>query len=152
MLALDFVSLLLSKYASQAKMTMSDSLKQSIPTGTLEYDYSQNTELSEAEKTTNDLVAQGQRLRSLTRTADTLLDAAGRLEKEVKKETKYWEQVLSIADAGWSVCRVSRDSEMLGVQLGFSEGKYTLRTHGMVHLLTIRRSWPLVQAERLYAT
>ncbi|KAF2097298.1 hypothetical protein NA57DRAFT_57890 [Rhizodiscina lignyota] len=134
MLTVDFVSLLLSKYNTQGKSSMSDGLKQSISPGTLAYDQLDIGEPTNVEKSTDELVAQGQRLKGLTAAADNLLSAAGRLEKEVRKETTYWKEVLSVADAGWSVCRVSRNSEMLGVQLGFAEAGPLFRNQGFTVL------------------
>lgn len=132
MFALDFVSLLLSKNAPrQAETSMSAYLKQAAPLGSL------NTEvvnpLPKPEITINDTksVSRGWRLQSFDAAANKLLKSAIRLEEEVASETKYWSEVLAVKEKGWKVCRMPRESQALGVQYGFLEGKYLTR-QGMI--------------------
>lgn len=116
---------------------MSVELKKLIPPKTLAFERLPAAAPSNEEKATLDLMAQGQRLKGMTAAADNLLSAATRLEKEVKKETTYWEQTLSITAAGWPVCRVSRDNQhQLGVRLGFSEAGQLYKAKSFVALLT----------------
>ena len=124
MVALDFISLLVSKDSpNTADITMSPSLKQSgVPKGSLGFDKWPILEPEESEKRKQDLVAKGWRMKGLESAADSVLKAATRLENEVRKETQYWEQVLSITKKGWSVRRLPREKHTLGVQFGFSEG------------------------------
>lgn len=124
MFALDFVSLLLSKYAPrQAETSMSAILKQVAPLGSL------NAEVvnppPKPESTAKDIktVSRGWRLQNFDAAANRLLDAATRLESEVASETRYWEEVLAVKNKGWKVCRLPRERQALGVQYGFMEGK-----------------------------
>lgn len=137
MLTVDFLSLLLSRYAAQGQNSMSVELKKLIPPKTLAFERIPVAVPSDEEKATLDLIAQGQRLKGMTAAAENLLSAATRLEKEVKKETTYWEQTLSVTAAGWSVCRTSRENQhQLGVQLGFAEAGPLFKAKSFVALVT----------------
>lgn len=136
MVALDFISLLVSKDSpNTADITMSPSLKQSgVPKGSLGFDKWPISEPEESEKRKQDLVAKGWRMKGLESAADSVLKAATRLENEVRKETQYWEQVLSIAKKGWSVRRIPREKHTLGVQFGFSEASDYFKGRGFAPL------------------
>lgn len=122
--ALDFVSLLLSKDTPrQAEISMSPHLKQTVPMGSLGLDMTRLPQPSESEKRDAELVSQGWKLEGLTSMADSLLRSATRLEKEMEQETRYWEQVLAVKKAGWSICRLPRKRHTLGVRYGFVEGE-----------------------------
>lgn len=122
--ALDFVSLVLSKDTPrQAEISMSQHLRQSVPIGSLGASIIRQPQLSEKEKTDEELVSQGWKLQGLTSAADSLLRSATRLEEEMEQETKYWEQVLAVKEQGWSICRLPRERHTLGVRYGFAEGK-----------------------------
>ena len=82
----------------------------------------QATKEVESEETSHDLVGLGWRLRSLTRSADSLLNSATRLEKEMERESTYWRQVLQVKEAGWPVSRLPGDRQTLAVRFGFAEG------------------------------
>lgn len=138
MYTVDFLSLLLSKYSAQGQNSMSVALKQQIPPKTLAFEKLPVTVSSDEDRATLALIAQGQRLKGMTAAADALLGAASRLEKEVNRETTYWQETLSIADAGWSVCRVSRENKrQLGVQLGFADAGPLYKGKGFVALNTL---------------
>lgn len=125
--ALDFVSLLISKDApTQADLSMSPFLKQTIPSGTLGYDKSQASRPSKAYEDSSKTVAMGWNLQSLNSAADRLLNSATRLGKEMEREARYWDQILSVTQQGWSVCRMPREAQTIGVRFGFSECKLTL--------------------------
>lgn len=55
------------------------------------------------------LVMKGSRMEALDWATDTLLKAATDLETNIRKETKYWNEILSISDKGWSLQRTRRD-------------------------------------------
>lgn len=121
--ALDFVSLLLSKETPrQAEISMSQHLKQHVPLGSLGVEKVQVEQESDAAIKDRELVSRGWKLNSLTMAADSLLHSARRLEKEVEREGRYWEQALAISQRGWSLCRMPRDKHTLGVRFGFREG------------------------------
>ena len=124
--ALDFVSLLLSRYpSSSGKSSMSPFLQQNVPLGSLGVEPVQRPAIGEAEKRNNEMVAMGWRVRSLNSAADSLLASATRLGAEVRKETNYWDKLLTVKDEGWSVSRLPRDKHTLGVRFGFTEGTVT---------------------------
>lgn len=120
MMALDMVSLLQSEHAPMAEQTMSPYLKQRIPAKTFGTDIWQRMPEDTAKQAKDATLAYNVRLRGLQQSADSLLGAAKRLEDNVKKETLFWEQMMSISEKGWSICRIPR-SNRLGVRYGFSE-------------------------------
>ena len=76
---------------------------------------------TEAHKLDNKRVAKGWKIQSLGNAVDSILASATRLEREIAKETKYWEQILDVSDAGWSLCRLPNEKHTLGVRFGFTE-------------------------------
>lgn len=125
--ALDFVSLLLSKHAPKAaEATISPFVKHTVPMGSIGAEVMQEPHLSEAEKSTEGLVGLGWRMQSLTRSADSLLKSASRLEQEIERETTHWQQVLAIKENGWSLRRLPGEANTLGVRFGFGEGAWLL--------------------------
>ena len=122
--ALDFVSLLLSKHApKQAEISISPFLKQNVPMGSIGTEVVQVPQVTDTKIQDDKLVCTGWKLQSLNATADSLLNSATRLEQEMEREAKYWEEVLTIKEKGWSVCRLPREKHTLGVRYGFAEGK-----------------------------
>jgi mediator of RNA polymerase II transcription subunit 17 len=120
MMALDFVSLLETEHAPQAQHSMSQALKDSVPPKTLGTDIWTHMPVDEAKLAQDRVLARNVKMRSLQRSADDILGAAKRLEDNVRKETQFWDQMLSISGKGWSVCRIPR-TKRLGVRYGFSE-------------------------------
>lgn len=122
--ALDFVSLLLSRHAfKQAETTISPFLKQNVPMGSLGTEILQLPQVSDSKNRDDDRVSTGWKQQSLHATQDSLIQAATRLEKDLERETDYWEQVLAVKEKGWSICRLPREKHTLGVRYGFLEGK-----------------------------
>jgi mediator of RNA polymerase II transcription subunit 17 len=76
---------------------------------------------TEAQKADNKRVAKGWKIQSLNNAVDSILASATRLENEIANETKYWEQILAVSDAGWSLCRLPNEKQTLGVRFGFAE-------------------------------
>ncbi|KAL1954713.1 hypothetical protein VTO42DRAFT_766 [Malbranchea cinnamomea] len=133
--ALDFVSLLASKYNPRhAEMSMSSYLKSKAPLGSLGIDVTKIPERSEAEQKDVDVVSRGWKLESFRSAADKLLRSAARLTETVDSETKYWSEVLAVKDKGWMVCRLPRERQTLGVQLGFMEANASFRERGLAAL------------------
>ncbi|EAW09064.1 mediator of RNA polymerase II transcription subunit 17 [Aspergillus clavatus NRRL 1] len=138
MFALDFISLLLSKYTPrQAETSMSAFLKQVAPLGSLTAELVNPPPKSEAAVRDAKAVSRGWRLQSFNAAADKLLKSAARLETEVASETRYWSEVLAVKDKGWKVCRLPREGQALGVQYGFLEATPIFRDRG---LAALRRS------------
>jgi mediator of RNA polymerase II transcription subunit 17, fungi type len=130
---------------------MSARIKSHMPPGTLAFVAQPPSLPSEEERSIRTLAAQGQRLKSMTSAAETLLQAASRLEKEVKRETTYWQETLSVADAGWSIRRIpAQNKHQLGVQLASSEAGPLFKPKGFVALNT-RADGTSVLDERLAA-
>jgi mediator of RNA polymerase II transcription subunit 17 len=120
MMAVDFVSLLESEHAAQAQQTMSVALKGAVPSKTLGTDLWEHMQVDEARLAQDRLLARNVKMRSLQQSADDIFAAAKRLEDNVRKETQFWDQMLSISSKGWSICRLP-NSKGLGVRYGFSE-------------------------------
>ena len=127
-MALDFVSLLLSKQSpATAQSTMSQYLKATLPLGTLGGEVVQMPQLSDLEKRHEEMVSIGWRMQSLNKAADSLLGSASRLEEEVGRETTYWSQVLAVKEKRWPLFRLPREKHTLAVRYGFAEGEATSR-------------------------
>ena len=122
MLAVDFISLLLSKeLPTQAGATVSPGLRDLVGLGTLGADRLAASNLDEAALRDNKLVATGCKFADIDRTVESVLTSASRLHKEISIETKYWAEVLAVSQKGWSVTCVPNEPETLGVRYGFSE-------------------------------
>lgn len=72
----------------------------------------------------HELVVKGSKMEALDWSTNSLLEAATELEKEVRKETKYWEEILSISGKGWSLQRTrgSARNAPYAVHYGLPEG------------------------------
>lgn len=135
LMALDFLSLLLSKDSPKtAELTMSPYLKQYIKPGTLAVDTWHNVQPDKESQKVDDTIAGSWRMQSLQTSAESLLGAATRLEKIVRRETRYWDQVLSVSDKGWSIARLPREKHNLGVRFGFLEALGEFRDRGLAAL------------------
>ncbi|KAF4306405.1 Mediator complex subunit Med17 [Botryosphaeria dothidea] len=132
---IDFLGLLLSKDMPRGSNYMSPTLKQSgVPEGSFAYDKWPAKHPDDHQKKRQDLVAKGWTMEGLGASADALLQAATKLEKEVRKETQYWGQILSIKKRGWSLRRVAPNSGTLGVQFGFLEANPMFHHRGFAPL------------------
>lgn len=118
--SLDFVSLLESAQNPNGGVTVSQVLKQNVPLGSLGTDVWHRMPEDTPRQAQEALIATSVRLQGLQKSADTLLAAATRLEDNARQEAKYWEEILAIADKGWSVSRIRQRSHMLGVHFGFN--------------------------------
>ena len=122
MMALDSISLLETKYLpGQARVTMSEALKQANPPmGSIGVDVWDPASMKQdlARVAQDNLLATKVRMEGLQQGADDLLAAATRLQNNVRQETSYWEEILSVAEKGWSISRIG-SSHILGVRFGF---------------------------------
>ncbi|KAK0105766.1 RNA polymerase II mediator complex subunit [Cadophora gregata] len=135
MVALDFISLLLSKDAPvQASLSLSPHLQQMVGVKTLGADKLAGPRTTEAQKQDNRKVAKGWKARHLNKTVDSILASATRLEKEIEHETKYWEQVLAVSEKGWAICRLPNQKHILGVRFGFSESSPAFKSRSLAAL------------------
>jgi mediator of RNA polymerase II transcription subunit 17, fungi type len=131
LLALDFISLLLSKDApNQGRQTMSQALTQLVPPGTLGYDKWPVNEPSAEEKESERAVTLGWQVTSIENSADSLAKAAQRLQKGVQHEQTYWDELLAIAERGYAVARIhpTRQRHIFGAQVGFMDGECYIDT------------------------
>ncbi|KAF1933072.1 uncharacterized protein M421DRAFT_1633 [Didymella exigua CBS 183.55] len=83
-----------------------------------------------------DLVAKAARLEALDAATDEILKAAKNLEKEVRKETKYWQEIVSISDKGWPIHRTRSDKlpAPFAVRYGFPEASPHFKARGSAPL------------------
>jgi mediator of RNA polymerase II transcription subunit 17 len=74
-----------------------------------------------------ELVSKGSRMAALDVATDDILNAARKLEKEVRRETKYWQEIVSISDKGWPIQRLRQTQNMrnvpFAVRYGHPEGR-----------------------------
>jgi mediator of RNA polymerase II transcription subunit 17, fungi type len=134
LILLDFTSLLESTYQKrQAETTMSQLLKQKAPAGSLALDEWESIPPPSDEKLRdNEMVARGARMEGMTAAVDALLNAATRLETDVKNETRYWNHLLNVHRKGWTVFRNPLDRRHLGVQVASIEAGPFFRGQGLV--------------------
>ena len=122
MIALDFISLMVSLNNPELGFTtMSPGLKEVVPLGSMGIE-KVHTKYPPALTQEEKLVCQGWKLEGLNSAADSMMNAAKRLKVETEKETRYWKQILSIRDEGWTICKLPRERNTLGVRYGFAEG------------------------------
>lgn len=135
LMSLDFVSLLLSKdMPKQAATSMSPFLKEAVPIGSLGADVWQRMPVDRVREAQDELLATKVRMEGLQQSADSLLGAAHRLQDNVRRETEYWSQILSISEKGWNVCRIPGPQRRLGVRFGFSESSVEFSRRGIAAL------------------
>ncbi|KOS20713.1 Mediator of RNA polymerase II transcription subunit 17 [Escovopsis weberi] len=130
LLTLDSMSLLLSKQnPTQAGMTLSQQLRDLVGIGTMGMDKlhdSNNSTLAKAQD--RETIAMGWTLMETNKTRDAAQQAAAFLDKEVQAEAAYWEDIISVHKAGWSVFKLDRHT--LGVKFGFSEAAPEFKANG----------------------
>ncbi|KAM3508173.1 hypothetical protein MY11210_006835 [Beauveria gryllotalpidicola] len=135
MLTLDSLSLLLSKHnPTQASLTLSQQLRELVGIGTMGADRLDDANTTPAKTRDCEAVAVGWTLMEISRTRDAAEDAAAFLGAEMAAEGRYWEGVMGVRQAGWSVCRVpggSGDAAGLGVRFGFSEAAPEFQRNGL---------------------
>ncbi|KAI3330639.1 subunit 17 of mediator complex-domain-containing protein [Ustulina deusta] len=136
MLALDSISLLLSKEAPvQAGTTLSPALRDLVGIGTLGASKLKEPNVTEAQIQDDLSVATGWRVMGINDMVDSVLAAAERLEKEIELETKYWADILAVSDDGWTVCALPQEPHTLGVRFGFAESAAEFRNSSIASLI-----------------
>jgi mediator of RNA polymerase II transcription subunit 17 len=132
---LDFVSLLESGYSQkQGAASMSEALKGAVPAGSLGYDVWEMPEEEQEESANDGLVARGWRMEGLTNAADALIKAATRLEEDVRKETRFWSQILDVHNQGRVVFRHPKLRPELGTQVASTEAGTVFKERGLMVL------------------
>ena len=133
----DFLSLLMTKTnPSQAQTTLSQGIREAIPIGTLGMDKinARDTRLTIARRDDNKVVGKGWKIQALERSVDSILAAATRLETEIDRETKYWEEILAVDEKGWKTCKLPQERHTLGVRFGFFEAPPSFRNRSLAAL------------------
>ncbi|KAF2204824.1 hypothetical protein GQ43DRAFT_363773 [Delitschia confertaspora ATCC 74209] len=122
---LDLIALALSK--GNPRVTdqfLSPPIKQlNVPREAFGLASAREEEVGPTEERKREILAKGTRMKALESSANNILKAAMQLETEVRKETKYWDQVLSISEKGWALRRLRRDVKHspLAVRYGYTE-------------------------------
>jgi mediator of RNA polymerase II transcription subunit 17 len=138
LLTLDFLSLLLSKQnPTQAGLTLSQQLRDMVGIGTMGSDKLHEPLVTPEKAKDNEDLATGWTLMEINKTRDSAEQASSFLHKEVEAESRYWEEVITVQKAGWSICKVPKERHTLGVRFGFSEAAPEFRASG---LAPMRRS------------
>ncbi|EHK18871.1 uncharacterized protein TRIVIDRAFT_193946 [Trichoderma virens Gv29-8] len=132
LLTLDSMSLLLSKQnPTQAGLTLSQQLRDMVGIGTLGADRLNDSNSTPAKTKDQEAIAMGWTIMEINKTRDSAEEAAAFLEKEISAESKYWEDIISVRKAGWSVCKVPQERHTLGVKFGFSEAAPEFKNNGL---------------------
>ncbi|KAM0280625.1 hypothetical protein ACHAQH_003932 [Verticillium albo-atrum] len=141
MVALDFVSLLLTKHnPNQAGVTLSQALRDFAGIGTLGVSKFKDSEQAgdkrrrEEKRLEAKEVSLGWTLMEIERTRKAAEKSATMLAKEVEREEKYWSEVLAVKQNGWSVCRLPAERHTLGVRFGFTEASSEFRNNSLAPL------------------
>jgi mediator of RNA polymerase II transcription subunit 17, fungi type len=132
---LDFVSLLESKYSEKhGEGSISEALRKAVPVGSLAFDVWEMPPQSDEETKNEENVARGWRMEGLTKAADALLKAATRLEQDVRKETKFWSQILDVNSQGRVIFRHPKQRPDLGTQVASIEAGPVFKERGLMVL------------------
>ncbi|EGY19872.1 hypothetical protein VD0002_g1791 [Verticillium dahliae] len=141
MVALDFVSLLLTKHnPNQAGVTLSQALRDFAGIGTLGVSKFKDSEQAgdkrrrEEKRQEAKEVSQGWTLMEIERTRKAAEKSAAMLAKEVDREEKYWSEILAVKQNGWSMCRLPAERHTLGVRFGFTEASSEFRNNSLAPL------------------
>lgn len=135
MLTLDSLSLLISKQnPTQASLTLSQQLRDMVGIGTLGSDKLHDSNATAAKREDEEQIAIGWTLMEVNKIRDSAEEAATFLEAEIEAEGKYWQGVMAVKQAGWSICKVPKERHTLGVRFGFSEGKRKEKRKAELHL------------------
>lgn len=97
-------------------------LKDLYPQGMLAFDSLDKPNKDQDQLRDDNLTSTGWNEQGLDQVAESLLEAASNLECEVERETRHWTDVLSIREKKWSLCRMPRQRNAIGVRFGFREG------------------------------
>jgi mediator of RNA polymerase II transcription subunit 17 len=138
----DLISLILSVDPNKRSLThfshtfKTEGLDQGLPFGSfgvskenhIRHAYKSEEEANREEyKQRQELVSKGSRMAALDVATDDILKAARKLEKEVRRETKYWQEIVSISDKGWPIQRQRQNQNMrnvpFAVRYGHPEGR-----------------------------
>jgi mediator of RNA polymerase II transcription subunit 17 len=138
----DLISLILSADPNKRSLThfshtfKTQGLEQGLPFGSFgvskenhsRHHYKTEEKVNNAEyEQRQELVSKGSRMAALDVATDDILKAARKLEKEVRRETKYWQEIVSISDKGWPIQRLRQTQNMrnvpFAVRYGHPEGR-----------------------------
>jgi mediator of RNA polymerase II transcription subunit 17 len=138
----DLISLILSVDPNKRSLThfshtfKTQGLEQGLPFGSFgvskenhsRHHYKTEEKVNNAEyEQRQELVSKGSRMAALDVATDDILKAARKLEKEVRRETKYWQEIVSISDKGWPIQRLRQTQNMrnvpFAVRYGHPEGR-----------------------------
>ncbi|KKF93708.1 Mediator of RNA polymerase II transcription subunit 17 [Ceratocystis platani] len=130
MITLDFISLLLTKEVPvQAGTTLTQGLREMVGIGTLGSTKMIESNVSAERIQDDNQVGLGWSLMDIDKVSLAAKQSAVTLKKEIEKENKYWESVISVSEAGWNVCRLPNERQTLGVKFGFTTGAVVKTLH-----------------------
>lgn len=118
---LDAISLTASGHSATAQATMSPALKQMVPIGAFRPKLTEPAELTtRAKKRLNDLslVSKSQNFQTAS---EKFAGAFQRLQTQAQNQSKYWEEIASLRNAGWQVSRLPRDKKAIVVHIGAAD-------------------------------
>lgn len=125
--ALDLVSLLLTKESpTGAGLTLRQDLRDLVGIGTLASQKHAESNVTKDKLSEYGEVTAGWNILAIDETRESAQKVAELLDNEIDKEARYWADILSVSERGWSVCRLPREKDTLGVRFGFNEGRATM--------------------------
>ncbi|KAF1947969.1 hypothetical protein EJ02DRAFT_449434 [Clathrospora elynae] len=149
--ALDLLSLVLSQDTNKRNLSTfsqtfrEQGLNQGIPFGSFgiskenhEFHNRKPEELQRIQELEHKqkVVAQGARMEALDSAVDEILQAAKQLEKEVRRQTKYWQEIVAVSDQGWPLQRLRQNARHVpfGVRYGLPEAGDHFKARGFAPL------------------
>ncbi|OAA63562.1 RNA polymerase 2 mediator complex component [Niveomyces insectorum RCEF 264] len=81
----------------------------------------------------------GWQLLAMDRAAALLAAGRKRLRTEMRREERYWSEVVAVHDRGWGLSRMPGQRRVLRVKFGFSESATDLRAAGFAPLRRVKR-------------
>ncbi|KAL1894413.1 RNA polymerase II mediator complex subunit [Sporothrix stenoceras] len=160
LIAVDFVSLLLSKdRPTQALQTLSPIVRDKAGIGTLSAGRVANAQqavralrgrfgevhgLDETTKFNAQRLIEhktecvGWQLLAMDRASEVLKFGRKRLRVEMRREERYWSEVLAVRDKGWNLSRMPGQRRVLRVKFGFSESAPDLRALSFAPLRRVK--------------
>ena len=139
-MALDLLSLQIRDQArTQAEQTLGAFVKGAMPVGGMGLDKVEPQAPDPNALESDTVTATGWSLQNLARNADRLLQSAQKLNQEVEKEARYWQEVSEVRRKGWSIARIPRQRSTVGVKFGFSEGRLLTPVRPRLHRPMLNR-------------
>lgn len=100
---------------------MSHELRELIGIGTLGASKLKESNMAEARLKDDTAVGTGWKLLGIENMVDSVMASFDKLEEEMALESRYWDDISAIEQAGFRICRLPHEPQTLAVRFGFPE-------------------------------